>query len=71
MLDYSEQFPGGERSVTVTHDEYLRQLTAQAKDGTVPQGEVKEIARTISEGRAGRDLYRLLYAVARAGGRVR
>lgn len=54
--------------MTVTHDEYLRQLTARAKDGTIPQQEVKEIARTISEGRAGRDLYRLLYAVARAGG---
>ncbi|MEU9245478.1 hypothetical protein [Streptomyces sp. NPDC048385] len=52
----------------MTHDEYLRQLTARAKDGTIPQGEVKEIARTISEGRAGQDLYRLLYVVARAGG---
>nr|BBJ56317.1 hypothetical protein SAVMC3_89460 [Streptomyces avermitilis] len=52
----------------MAHDEYLRQLTARAKDGTIPQREVKEIARTISEGRAGRDLYRLLYAVARAGG---
>ncbi|MET8692225.1 hypothetical protein [Streptomyces bauhiniae] len=30
--------------------------------------EVNEIARTISAGLAGRDLYRLLYAVARAGG---
>ncbi|MFK0153274.1 hypothetical protein ACIQVK_14550 [Streptomyces sp. NPDC090493] len=52
----------------MTHDDYVRQLMARAKDGTIPQGEVKEIARTISAGRAGRDLYRLLYAVARAGG---
>ncbi|MFD5759870.1 hypothetical protein ACFWAN_30810 [Streptomyces mirabilis] len=50
------------------HDDYMRQLIARAKDGAIPQQEVKEIARTISEGRAGRDLYRLLYAVARAGG---
>ncbi|MER6617848.1 hypothetical protein [Streptomyces xantholiticus] len=54
--------------MTMTHDEYLRQLIARAKDGTIPQREVKGIAQTISEGRAGRDLYRLLYAVARAGG---
>ncbi|MCS0605308.1 hypothetical protein NX794_29475 [Streptomyces sp. LP11] len=54
--------------MTVTHDEYVRQLTARAKDGTIPQREVREIAQTLSEGRAGRDLYRLLYAVARAGG---
>ncbi|MEV6474114.1 MULTISPECIES: hypothetical protein [Streptomyces] len=52
----------------MAHDEYVRQLTARAKDGTLPQQEVREIVRTISEGRAGRDLYWLLYAVARAGG---
>lgn len=40
----------------------------RAKDGTIPQGEVKETARTVSDGRAGRDLYRLLYAVAPARG---
>lgn len=50
------------------HDEYLRQLTARAKEGAVRPEEVNEIARTISAGLAGRDLYRLLYAVARAGG---
>ncbi|MFF1680311.1 hypothetical protein [Streptomyces sp. NPDC058256] len=69
MLDHAEQFaPGGEWSTTITHDEYLRQLIARAKDATIPQREVKEIARTISAGRAGGDLYPLLYAVARAGG---
>ncbi|MCT7351203.1 hypothetical protein N4P33_03335 [Streptomyces sp. 15-116A] len=52
----------------MAHDEYVRQLTARAKDGTIPPREVVELARTISEGRAGRDLYHLLYAVARAGG---
>ncbi|MFI5800056.1 hypothetical protein [Streptomyces sp. NPDC051677] len=52
----------------MTHDEYRRQLIARAKDGSIPQREVKEIAQIISEGRAGRDLYQLLYAVARAGG---
>ncbi|MEU1186919.1 hypothetical protein [Streptomyces sp. NPDC005859] len=47
----------------------MRQLIARPKGGTIPQAEaVKEIARTISEGWAGRDLYRLLYAAARAGG---
>ncbi|MFF1446247.1 hypothetical protein [Streptomyces sp. NPDC058295] len=50
------------------HDEYVRQLIARAKDGSIPQREVKEIAQAMSEGRAGRDLYRPLYAVARAGG---
>ncbi|AWW43014.1 hypothetical protein [Streptomyces cadmiisoli] len=54
--------------MTIERDEYLRQLTMRAKEGTLPQSEVKEIARTISEGRAGPDIYRLLYAVARAGG---
>ncbi|MFJ8489004.1 hypothetical protein ACIRBZ_11645 [Streptomyces sp. NPDC094038] len=54
----------------MARDDYVRQLMTRAKDGTVPQGEVKDIARTISDGRAGRDLYRLLYAVARAGGPV-
>ncbi|MFF7883601.1 hypothetical protein ACH40F_21820 [Streptomyces sp. NPDC020794] len=44
----------------MTHDDYVRQLMARAKDGTIPQAEVKEIARTISEGWAGLDLYRLL-----------
>ncbi|MFF1913513.1 hypothetical protein ACFVYE_18160 [Streptomyces sp. NPDC058239] len=52
----------------ITHDEYMRQLTARAKHGSIPLHEVKGIARTITEGRAGRDLHSLLYAVARAGG---
>ncbi|MFF2999452.1 hypothetical protein ACFVTC_33630 [Streptomyces sp. NPDC057950] len=50
------------------HDEYVQQLMARAKDGTISQREVKEIALAMSEGRAGRNLYRPLYAVARAGG---
>ncbi|MEU2420156.1 hypothetical protein ABZ619_03685 [Streptomyces sp. NPDC007851] len=52
----------------MARDDYVRQLIARVKDGTIPEGEVKEIARSISEGRTGRDLYRFLYAVARAGG---
>ncbi|WP_416980829.1 hypothetical protein [Streptomyces sp. T028] len=54
--------------MTVTRDEYVRQLISRAKDGTIPPREVAEIAQAVSEGRAGRDLYRMLYAVARAGG---
>ncbi|MFF3940382.1 hypothetical protein [Streptomyces phaeofaciens] len=54
--------------MTVMHDEYVRQLVARAKDGTISQREVKEIAKAMSEGQAGRNLYRPLYAVARAGG---
>ncbi|MFD6325789.1 hypothetical protein ACFWOL_23610 [Streptomyces sp. NPDC058442] len=54
--------------MAVAHDAHVRQLIVRAKDGTIPSQEVKEIARTISEGRAGPDLYWLLYAVARAGG---
>ncbi|WP_073951243.1 hypothetical protein [Streptomyces kebangsaanensis] len=54
--------------MTATHDEYLRQLIARAKDGTIPPQEVKQIAQAVTEYRAGRDLYWRLYAVARAGG---
>ncbi|KPI22811.1 hypothetical protein ACGFZJ_42090 [Streptomyces sp. NPDC048253] len=54
--------------MTVMHGEYVRQLMARAKEGAISQREVKEIVQAISEGRAGRDLYRPLYAVARAGG---
>lgn len=69
MLDFSEQFaPGGEWSMTVTRNEYVWQLTARAKDGTIPPREVEEIARAVSEGRAGRDLFQPLYTAARAGG---
>lgn len=70
FLDLSEQYvpsPGG-WSMTVMNDKYVRQLIARAKDGTIPQREVMEIAQAMSEGRAGRDLYRPLYAVARVGG---
>ncbi|MFB7248921.1 hypothetical protein CW362_31535 [Streptomyces populi] len=52
----------------MTRDEYVRELIARAKDGAIPQSEVKEITQVISQGAAGHDLYRLLYAVARAGG---
>lgn len=54
--------------MTVTRNEYVRQLTTRAKDGTIPPREVEEIARAVSEGRAGQDHYQLLYTVARAGG---
>ncbi|MFJ4695557.1 hypothetical protein [Streptomyces sp. NPDC088766] len=56
--------------MTVTRDDYVKQLIGRAKDGTLLLQEVKEIAQTVSEGRAGQDLYQLLYAVARAGGPV-
>lgn len=54
--------------MTVAHDAYVRQLIARAKDGTIPPQEVKQIAQAVPECRAGRELYRRLYAVARAGG---
>ncbi|MFF1967084.1 hypothetical protein ACFVW5_26345 [Streptomyces sp. NPDC058232] len=54
--------------MAVTCDEYLRQLIARAKDGTIPPQEVKQIAQAVTECPAGRDLYPRLYAVARAGG---
>ncbi|MGW6796641.1 hypothetical protein [Streptomyces chartreusis] len=54
--------------MTLARDEYMRQLIPRAKDGKILPQEIKEIAQTITDGKAGHDLYRLLYAVARAGG---
>ncbi|MDT0484529.1 hypothetical protein [Streptomyces doebereineriae] len=54
--------------MTVTDGEYVKQLISRAKDGTIPPREVAEIAQAVSEGRAGQSLYRMLYAVVRAGG---
>jgi hypothetical protein len=56
--------------MTAERDVYVRQLIARAKEGAVPPREVEEIAEAVSEGRAGVDLYRFLYAVARVGGPV-
>ncbi|MFB6783264.1 hypothetical protein ACFCX0_39530 [Streptomyces sp. NPDC056352] len=52
----------------MAHDAYVRQLIERAKDGTIPPQEVKQIAQVVTEGRADRELYPWLYAVARAGG---
>ncbi|WP_329277032.1 hypothetical protein [Streptomyces sp. NBC_01451] len=37
--------------MTSAHGEYLRQLITRAKDGAIPQREVKEIARALGAGR--------------------
>lgn len=56
--------------MTAMRDDYVRQLTSRAKGGAIPPQEVAEIAQAVSEDRAGRNLYRLLYAVSRAGGPI-